>query len=57
MVRTVYVHKRNPHNIAHGNTWLSNFNGQCVSGYDESNVEVVKGFILLVLKDKNQYTM
>ena len=45
MVRTVYAHKRNHDNVAHGKAWLKNFAGICVVGYDESDVEVIKGSI------------
>ena len=44
MVRTVYAHKRNHDNVAHGKAWLKHFAGTCVVGYDESDIEVTKGF-------------
>ena len=49
MIRTVYVHKRNPYNVAHQNAWLKYYVGICVIGYTESDIEVIKGLLIFSL--------
>ena len=48
MIRTVYVHKRNPYNVAHQNAWLKYYVGICVIGYTESDDETVKGLFIFL---------